>query len=238
MLFMHYADMHPLFTYALYSPTTKRIVFRQDCIFLPTLFPMRQARSEAGQNPDGECLITYRSPGEMRDGPPVVSFHDWTEADPFPAYDDDVSGFELYSPGCFPEEVDTPRPEDHPGHCPRHPDFAPSFVHVPAPTVSTGKATSIPQPGPVVPDALPRRSSRAQGSRQPSRALPDRATRGLVKQRWFYEPVQEASLSCSKALMLGLITVLAGGCRRAGVRTVSRIGGCIPAGGTHHRRVG
>jgi hypothetical protein len=48
MIFMHYADRHPLFTYAFYSPKTKRIVFRQDCIFLPTVFPMRHTRSQAG----------------------------------------------------------------------------------------------------------------------------------------------------------------------------------------------
>ena len=125
MLFMHYADQHPLFTYAFYWPKTKRIVFRQDCIFLPTVFPMRHARSDAGQTPDGEPLVTYRSPGIMRDGPSEVSFHDWAETDPLPPYDDDVSGFELFSSGCFPEEVVEPRPEDHPGHCPDQPGFAP-----------------------------------------------------------------------------------------------------------------
>jgi hypothetical protein len=102
MIFMHYADRHPLFTYAFYSPKTKRVVFRQDCIFLPTLFPMRQARSQAGMNPDGERLVAYRSPGIMRDGPPGVSFQNWSESDPLPSFDDDVSGFELYSQGCFP----------------------------------------------------------------------------------------------------------------------------------------
>jgi hypothetical protein len=115
MIFMHYADRHPLFTYAFYSPKTKRVVFRQDCIFLPTVFPMRNARSLAGQNPDGEQLIAYRSPDIMRDGPSTVSFLDWSERDPLPAFDDDVFGFELYSPGCFPDETTTPRPGDHPG---------------------------------------------------------------------------------------------------------------------------
>ena len=52
MLFMHYADRHPLFTYAFYSPKTKRVVFRQDCICRPTLFPMRHARSQSGLHPD------------------------------------------------------------------------------------------------------------------------------------------------------------------------------------------
>jgi hypothetical protein len=95
MLFMHYADRHPLFTYAFYSPKTKRVVFRQDCIFLSTVFPMRHARSHAGQHPDGEPLVTYRSPRVMRGGPRGVSFCDWSETDPLPHFDDDVSGFEL-----------------------------------------------------------------------------------------------------------------------------------------------
>jgi hypothetical protein len=38
LLFMHYADQHPLFTYAFYSPKTKRLVYRQDCIFYPQFF--------------------------------------------------------------------------------------------------------------------------------------------------------------------------------------------------------
>jgi hypothetical protein len=167
MLFMHCADQHPLFTYAFYSPKTKRVVFRQDCIFLPTVFPMRHARSQAGQDSDGEQLVTYHSPDIMRDGPSVVSFLDWTEADPLPAFDDDVSGFELYSSGCFPEEVRLSRPDDHPGQCPTHPEFASSFVHVPMPAAPTGSGvsvSSIPSPGPVVPEPPPRRSCARTGS--------------------------------------------------------------------------
>ena len=41
MIFLHYADEHPLFTYAFFSPRTKRVLYRQDAIFLPSLFPMR-----------------------------------------------------------------------------------------------------------------------------------------------------------------------------------------------------
>ncbi len=38
MIFLHYADEHPLFTYAFYSPRTKRVLYRQDCIFLTSVF--------------------------------------------------------------------------------------------------------------------------------------------------------------------------------------------------------
>jgi hypothetical protein len=62
MVFVHYADDHPLYTYAVYFPLTKRVLMRQDCIFLPTLFPMRAARSAAGMNADGESLVPFRSP--------------------------------------------------------------------------------------------------------------------------------------------------------------------------------
>jgi hypothetical protein len=195
MLFMHYAEQHPLFTYAFYSPKTKRIIFRQDCIFLPTVFPMRHARSQLGQNPDGEALVTYRSPEIMRDGPSVVSFQDWAETDPLPTFDDDVSGFELYSPGCFPDEVGAVRPEGHPGHCPDHVAFAPSFVHVPSPTVPTGRGNSsiapilIPQSGPIASDPLPRRSSRVPAAGNPLVKPHGPVERKAAKQRWFYEPV-------------------------------------------------
>jgi hypothetical protein len=171
---------------------------------------MRHARSAAGQNPDGEPLVTYRSPGIMRDGPSGVSFHGWAETDPLPPYDDDVSGFELFSPGCFPEEIVEPRSEDHPGHCPDRPDFAPSFVHVPAPpTVPIGDGSSsfmrIPQPGAVIPEPLPRRSSRVPAVAKPVGEASEPRARKLVTQRWFCEPAsrpvrqdpQQLSLICS-----------------------------------------
>ncbi len=197
MLFMHYADRHPLFTYAFYSPKTKRIVFRQDCLFLPTLFPMRHARSQAGMHPDGERLVTYRSPGILRDGPQAVSFRDWSETDPLPSFDDDVSGFELYSPGCFPEAVVTPRSEDHPSYCPDHQEFEPSFVRVPAPTAPTGvgvPGVGILQPGPVLPGPLNRKSTRVPRIRMPPPVVSGPVQWKRVTQRWFYEEAPAKSL--------------------------------------------
>jgi hypothetical protein len=206
MIFMHYADRHPLFTYAFYPPKTKRVVFRQDCIFLSTLFPMRHACFQVGMNPNRKRLVTYRSPGIMRDGPQAVSFQDWSEADPLPSFDDDVSGFELYSPGCFPEAVATQRPEDHPRYCPDRHEFEPSFVRVPAPTVPTGEGSlevGISQPGPVLPDPIPRKSSRVPGARPAPTTAPGPAVRKRVKQRWFYEAVPaELPSSTPRALFM------------------------------------
>jgi hypothetical protein len=48
MIFIHYANQHPLYTYAVYSPRTKRVLYRQDCMFLTNLFPMRTARAKEG----------------------------------------------------------------------------------------------------------------------------------------------------------------------------------------------
>jgi hypothetical protein len=197
MLFMHYADKHPLFTYAFYS---SRIVYRQDCIFLPTVFPMRQARSQSqsGLHPDGEPLVTYRSPAIMRDCPPDVSFASWTENDPLPVFDDDVAGFDLFSPGCFPDEVLEARPPDHPCHCPDRMEFAPSFVNIPAPTVP-GQCDSslISQP---VSDSIgssPRRSSRVSVPVAPDltgAVVPvSPSKRKPVKERWLYEPIATTS---------------------------------------------
>jgi hypothetical protein len=210
MLFMHYADRHSLFTYAFYSPKTKRIVFRQDCIFLTTVFPMRHARVQAGLLPDGEPLVVYRSPGIMRDGPPAVSFQDWTEADPLPSFDD-VSGFELFSPGCFLEKTSEPRSSaGQPGNCPDHPGFAPSFVHVPAPAALGENGFSDargPQPGPVIPDPVPRRSSRVHAAGRKPAAKPaasGRNQRQPVGQRWSYEPVSDPVVSTVSLSMLAL----------------------------------
>jgi hypothetical protein len=61
LIFIHYAMLHTLYTYALYSPRTKKVLFRQDVIFLTNVFPMREARAKSGLEPDGASLIVYRS---------------------------------------------------------------------------------------------------------------------------------------------------------------------------------
>jgi hypothetical protein len=99
MVFVHYAEDRPLYTYAVYSPLTKRVLMRQDCIFLPTLFPMRAARSAAGMHPDGEPLVPIRSPVGIREGAdPGFSFDGWVESDPLPEYVDHVHGHKLTRP--------------------------------------------------------------------------------------------------------------------------------------------
>ncbi len=70
MIFIHYADEHPLFTYAFFSPRTKSVLYRQDAIFLPSLFPMRVARVASGEDANGDVLRTFRSPMSLRDGCP------------------------------------------------------------------------------------------------------------------------------------------------------------------------
>jgi hypothetical protein len=99
MIFLHYADEHPLFTYAFYSPRTKRVLHRQDCIFLTSVFPMRSARVASSLDSEGDALVAFRSPASMRDGSPSqFSFADWGSSDPLPDYEDDVSGFTLSAP--------------------------------------------------------------------------------------------------------------------------------------------
>jgi hypothetical protein len=48
VIFVHYAENHPHETYAFYSPATKRILYRQDCVFLVDVFPMRDALRVTG----------------------------------------------------------------------------------------------------------------------------------------------------------------------------------------------
>jgi hypothetical protein len=168
MIFVHYSDDHPLFTYAVYSPRTKRVVHRQDCIFLTSVFPMRAARVGAGMGPDGDALVVFRSPESLRDGClPELSFGHWTLGDPLPPYDDDVTGFTLTQPHhnlvVPPEEKDT----NVPVHSPSHSSFPISGVVVPlrarpivssvssgSDVVSTVPTRSAPQEQATVPGTL------------------------------------------------------------------------------------
>jgi hypothetical protein len=148
MIFLHYADEHPMFTYAFFSPRTKRVLYRQDAIFLPTLFPMRVARQASDLDADGETLVTFRSPISLRNGsPPELSFGDWSASDSLPLFDDDITGFGLGRPHgqlvFEPREV-----PELPVHVPDHPGFLPSVVSVPIPAsaalTSSGAALSMP----------------------------------------------------------------------------------------------
>jgi hypothetical protein len=96
---------------------------RQDCIFLPKLFPMRIARTSAGMNPDGEPLIPMRSPFGFREGgDPDLSFHGWQESDPLPDYEDHVGIPPFTRPHdnelieADPETGDIARPAYRPYH--------------------------------------------------------------------------------------------------------------------------
>ncbi len=99
LIFVHYALNHPLYTYAFFSPRTKRIVYRQDCIFLPDVFPMRSARAAGGFDPEGEALITHRPRScygkKNKEGD---SLDDWKEGSALPAYEDHITGHTLVSP--------------------------------------------------------------------------------------------------------------------------------------------
>ena len=135
VIFIHYALDHPLYTYAFYSPRTRKVLFRQDCIFLPGTFPMREARTRVGLIPEGEILLTYRAP----DVPGVpreedMSFGKWGSEDPLPSYNDHITGYTLTSPPDETASTTPERPEDWPRHRPAHPSFGPpSVVMVPRP---------------------------------------------------------------------------------------------------------
>jgi hypothetical protein len=119
---------------------------RQDCIFLPTLFPMRSARSAAGMTPDGEPLVTFRSPPGIREGSdPDFSFDGWTESDPLPEYEDQSHGYPLTRPidsELIGDEDDFRIPGTF--HYPSHPAFGEtSVVAVRAPS-RMGVSDSLP----------------------------------------------------------------------------------------------
>ena len=139
MILAHYAIQHPLYTYAVYSPKTKRLVYRQDCIFITNVFPMRNARTAAAMDPDGNILDAYqisRSPLSMRESAPAeLSFGEWDGVE-LPHYDDHTSGeYEEPEDECSIAPVPTAiqRPVDWPTRLPSHPLFGDSLVKVPTP---------------------------------------------------------------------------------------------------------
>jgi hypothetical protein len=194
MIFVHYAQDHPLYTYAVFSPRTKRVLYRQDCIFLPEIFPMRMARIMDGKDPDGASLVAYRhrpvwdSHGtEEKD---ETSFGNWTVDDPLPQYQDHVTGHALESPNDDLGLGVHVRPEGWPSYEPDHPAFGPrSTVSVPRPwggerkernTFITEKEDGVEKEEAA---ARPKRSKRVD-----QRAVKE-TKRRPVKERWFYEPV-------------------------------------------------
>jgi hypothetical protein len=199
LIFIHYAMQHPLYTYALYSPKTKRILYRQDVIFLTNVFPMREARTKSGLDPEGEGLLVYRSKkGEQDSVEEDLSFEDWKDSDELPLYEDHVSGFELECP-LEQSDDDTPAKDPSwPTYQPDHPSFGiPSCVKIPVPgeiilskkksameTHSVGEGNSEPIPG----ETGTKRSEDKGGS---SEVKKKQNTRRPVKDRWFYELVSE-----------------------------------------------
>ena len=170
MVFVHYSEDHPLFTYAVYSPRTKRILHRQDVIFLTSVFPMRAARVDSGLGPAGEALTLFRSPPSLLESCPAeLSFGNWGVHDPLPDYDDDVSDFTLSAPyGNFvevPEEV-----SGVPVHNPHHPSFPVSSVLVPvsaAPSLPVGMVDQPPSRSVSLPSGIAEPATTAA----PTRAL-------------------------------------------------------------------
>jgi hypothetical protein len=207
MIFIHYALDHPLYTYALYSPRTKRVIYRQDVIFLPTLFPMREARLRSGLLPDGADLVAYRSPKHPESQTDIeTSFQDWKNDDPLPLFQDDVCGYALGSPPDNTALTSVEKAADWPSVQPFHPSFGPrSAVKVSLPwrkrVSDEGQrpvASQVGSDGTIkigdeeenTPGARPKRTVKC------TELLPaERKTvRRPVGQRWYYEPVKEIPL--------------------------------------------
>jgi hypothetical protein len=215
-IFIHYANQHPLYTYAVYSPRTKRVLYRQDCIFLTNLFPMRNARATEGLCVDGETIIPYRSPDSVRAGSmEELSFKDWNIQQPIPEYQDHISGHRLQGPDHPMFPTDEPKPLDYPTVQPNDSLFGPpSVVKVPhRAAVTSGDETAIEQQqlelrydinddnitdinDDNITETRPKRSKppplakTTMDSTEPTRAL-----RRPVKQRWYYETVPTPALA-------------------------------------------
>ncbi len=154
LVFLHYATDHSTYTYAFYSPRTRRVLYRQDCIFLVTTFPMRKAREAAGSSPDGDAFVPVRSPlGSMDDFDNDLSFHGWANGDPLPPHEDHVYGYPLVDPPTLPRAVASETPASWPRRFPYHVAFGPpSTVPVPVPPLFSPQSFPV---APALPIALP-----------------------------------------------------------------------------------
>jgi hypothetical protein len=218
MVFVHYANKHPLYTYAVYSPLTKRIIYRQDCIFLTNLFPMRTARTRDGLNVEGDSIIPYRSPRSIRDsGEDVTSFRNWNTNQPIPAFHDHVTG-QLMTRPPVPKMTPVREREVTKYVYPNNPHFGPpSVVKVPVEFkeeigVAKFVARSEVDEGNIhelegVRKARPKRSKKIISSNETTTLLHPSTKRKPVKERWCYEPVpapEETPLAekCETALAI------------------------------------
>jgi hypothetical protein len=208
VIFIHYAQDHPLYTYAFFSPRTKRVLFRQNCIMLPEIFPMREARSKGGLLPDGEELMVYRPrPGTGKEtveqelevtvddvDDEEAEFAKWKEDDPLPSYLDDITGHSLVSPSDDTLQDLEEKPKDWPTYFPSNPLFGPpSVVPVPKPG---GTVKMVGESGEMEEESSddepknkkrPVRPKRSTTSGQPKDGIQERRP---VNERWFYELVQ------------------------------------------------
>ncbi len=212
MIFIHYALDHPLYTYAFFSPRTKRVIFRQDVIFLPSTFPMREARTRVRMIPDGKILKAYRPRSVLdTDDDGEVSFGEWKEQDPLPTYQDHLTGFNLTSPSDDTSASTPEKPDTWPRHYPPNPAFGPpSVVGVVQPWLKTsgiGDTLDLPSSGKggerlesLLGAHGEETISSSNGEDKPSRFRPKRVqektidskvkpTRRKANERWYYEPV-------------------------------------------------
>jgi hypothetical protein len=144
LVFVHYATSHPMYTYAFYSPRTKKILFRQDPIFLVNHFPMRMARTAAGLSADGETFATFRSPLGFPNIQDDLSFQTWTPDEPLPTFDDHVSGSPLEDISVSTRDSSVECPPDWPRRFPHHEAFGPcSTVAVPVPPSFPTSSVSV-----------------------------------------------------------------------------------------------
>ena len=217
MIFIHYALDHPLYTFAVYSPRTKRVLYRQDVVFLPHVFPMRAARVRGGFDPDGEGLVAYRPPQvpgvQVEEG---TSFGTWTPDDPLPSFQDHITGYPLVSPSDSTSLTSEARPSTWPTWQPKHPAFGDrSVVKVPLPWTkeqgAPAKETSNQEGSRMeVAESRPKRRVRLVGEDSTSgdvEKIGDAPKRRPVKERWFYEPLPEQQQE--QPTLLGVPNVLA-----------------------------
>jgi hypothetical protein len=121
MIFIHYATSHPLYTYAFFSPRTKRVIYRQDAIFLVNTFP-RAARLGSGLPVAGESLVTFRSPfASAVASEDKLSFQNWQSGDTLPEFDNHVAGVPLVDdPNSARDNTPPDFPVDWPRRYPHH----------------------------------------------------------------------------------------------------------------------